>query len=159
MEKLVHCKQFDTGFTCGTFDLLHAGHVLMLEEAKQYCDHLIVGLQVDPTIDRPQKNSPIQSIFERQVQLKGCRFVDSIVTYNTEADLLDILQALTIDVRFVGEEYSNKDFTGKEYCLKNNIAIVYKQRKHRFSSSELRNRIQVPTAFVFTEQHTSQVLG
>lgn len=100
------------GFVCSAFDLFHAGHVLMLEEAKQQCDHLIVGLQTDPTLDRPHKNKPVQSVFERFVQLRACKYVDEIVVYSTEADLLNLLQSFPIDVRILGEEYEGKDFTG-----------------------------------------------
>lgn len=129
------------GFTCSTFDLLHAGHVLMLEECKQQCDYLIVGLQTDPTIDRANKNSPIQSIVERQLQLKACKWVDEVVVYSTEKDLQDLLLILPIHKRFLGEEYSGKDFTGKNICEERMIEIVYNSRRHSFSSSELRKRI------------------
>lgn len=125
------------GFTCSCFDLLHSGHVLMLQEAKAQCDYLIVGLQTDPTIDRPSKNKPVQSIVERYIQLKAVKYVDEIVPYTTEADLLDLLQALPINVRIIGEEYRDKDFTGKDLPIK----IHYNSRKHRFSSSELRGRL------------------
>jgi len=132
------------GFTCSTFDLLHAGHILMLEEAKQYCDYLMVGLQTDPTIDRPDtKNKPAQSIIERHIQLSAVKFVDEIVIYETEKDLLDILKIYPINVRFVGEEYLNKNFTGKDYCLDNNIEIIYNNRKHDFSTTELRKRTSI----------------
>jgi glycerol-3-phosphate cytidylyltransferase len=130
------------GITFSTFDLLHAGHVLMLEEAKQQCDYLICGLQTDPTIDRPEtKNKPIQSIIERQIQLAGVKFVDEVVVYETEKDLMDLLAIYPINVRFVGEEYRNKDFTGKDYCLDNGIELIYNNRKHKFSTTELRKRI------------------
>jgi glycerol-3-phosphate cytidylyltransferase len=129
------------GFTCSTFDLLHAGHILMLAEAKQICDYLIVGLQTDPTIDRPEiKNKPVQSVVERYVQLSAVKFVDQIVVYQTEKDLEDMLMFLPITVRFIGEEYEGKDFTGKEICEDRGVKIWYNSRKHRFSSSELRNR-------------------
>ncbi len=105
-----------TGITFSAFDLLHAGHVRMLEEAKLHCDYLIVGLQTDPTIDRPEKNKPTQSVVERYIQLKACKFVDEIIPYTTEQDLEDILQALSIDVRILGDEYKEVDFTGREYC-------------------------------------------
>lgn len=130
-----------TGITFSAFDLLHAGHVKMLEEAKQYCDYLIVGLQTDPTIDRPEKNKPAQSVVERYIQLKACKFVDEIIPYATEQDLQDILQAFTIDVRILGEEYKDKDFTGREYCEKMGIKLVYNKRNHRFSSSGLRKEV------------------
>ena len=129
------------GFTCSTFDLLHAGHILMLAEAKQVCDHLIVGLQTDPTIDRPEtKNKPVQSVVERFVQLSAVKFVDQIIVYQTEKDLEDMLMFLPITVRFIGEEYEGKDFTGKQICEERGIKIWYNSRKHRFSSSELRKR-------------------
>ena len=132
------------GITFSTFDLLHAGHILMLQEAKQYCDYLIVGLQTDPTIDRPEtKNKPSQSIVERQIQLAAVKHVDEIVIYETEKDLLDILTIYPINIRFVGEEYQNKDFTGKQYCLDNGIELVYNNRKHRFSTTELRQRAAI----------------
>ena len=130
-----------TGFTCSTFDLLHAGHIIMLEEAKRNCDYLIVGLQVDPTLDRPDtKNRPVQSIVERQIQLEGCQYIDYIIVYQSEQDLMDILTICNIDVRFLGEDYIDKDFTGKQYCIDNGIEIYYNKRKHRFSTTELRQR-------------------
>ncbi len=130
------------GITFGAFDLLHAGHVAMLAEAKQNCDYLIVGLQNDPSVDRPEKNQPIQSIFERQLQITACRFVDEVVVYNTENDVLDILKALPIDVRIIGSDYLKKDFTGKQYCVDSDIEIVYNNRDHSFSTSELRDRVK-----------------
>ena len=129
------------GFTCSTFDLLHAGHILMLAECKQVCDYLIVGVQSDPTIDRPgTKNKPVQSIVERYVQLSAVKFVDEIIVYNTEKDLEDMLMFLPIGVRIIGEEYKDKDFTGKQICEDRGIKIWYNSRSHRFSSSELRQR-------------------
>lgn len=129
------------GFTCSTFDLLHAGHILMLAECKQICDYLIVGVQSDPTIDRPgTKNKPVQSIVERYVQLSAVKFVDEIIVYNTEKDLEDMLMFLPISVRIIGEEYKDKDFTGKQICEDRGIKIWYNSRSHRFSSSELRQR-------------------
>ena len=129
------------GFTCSTFDLLHAGHILMLAEAKQICDYLIVGLQTDPTIDRPDtKNKPVQSIVERYVQLSAVKFVDEIVVYDTEKDLEDLLMFLPINHRIIGEEYRDSNFTGKNICEDRGINIIYNSRKHRFSSSELRQR-------------------
>jgi glycerol-3-phosphate cytidylyltransferase len=125
------------GFTCSTFDLLHAGHILMLEEAWECCDHLIVGLQVDPTIDRPEKNKPVQSITERYLQLRGCRFVDEIIPYTTEADLLNLLKGLAIDVRFLGQEYETKQFTGAELDME----YHFNKRDHNWSSTELRQRV------------------
>jgi len=130
-----------TGITFSTFDLFHAGHVKMLEEAKTKCDYLIAGLQLDPSIDRPEKNKPAQSIIERFIQLKGCKFVDEIVPYVTELDLIDILSSFKIDIRIIGEEYKEKDFTGKEYCKKKGIEIYYNKREHRFSSSALRKQV------------------
>lgn len=129
------------GITFSAFDLLHAGHVRMLEEAKMHCDHLIVGLQTDPTIDRPEKNRPTQSVVERYIQLKGCKFVDEIIPYTTEQDLQDILQAYPIHVRILGEEYKDKVFTGREYCEKMEIRLVFNKRNHRFSSSGLRREV------------------
>jgi len=129
------------GFTCSTFDLLHAGHILMLAECKQICDYLIVGVQSDPTIDRPgTKNKPVQSIVERYVQLSAVKFVDEIIVYNTEKDLEDMLMFLPISVRIIGEEYKDKDFTGKSICEDRGIKIWFNSRSHRFSSSELRQR-------------------
>lgn len=125
------------GFTCSCFDLFHAGHIMMLKEAKERCDYLIVGLQTDPTIDRPQKNKPVQSVFERFVQLDACKYVDEIVVYATEKDLLDILQSYKIDIRIIGEEYQNKQFTGCELP----IQIHFNKRRHSFSTTELRARV------------------
>ena len=130
------------GFTCSTFDLLHAGHILMLAEAKSICDYLIVGLQIDPSIDRPNViNKPVQSIVERFVQLSAVKFVDEIIVYQTEKDLEDMLMFLPITIRIIGEEYKDKEFTGKQICEQRNIQIYYNQRKHSFSTTELRNRV------------------
>jgi len=129
------------GFTCSTFDLLHAGHILMLAEAKQICDYLIVGLQIDPSIDRETKNKPVQSIVERYVQLKAVKFVDEIIVYQTEKDLEDLLMFLPISIRIIGEEYRDKPFTGKEICEQRGIKIFYNERKHSFSTTELRKRV------------------
>lgn len=129
------------GITFSAFDLLHAGHIKMLEEAKHQCDYLIIGLQTDPTVDRPLKNKPTQSVVERYIQLKGCRFVDEIVPYTTEQDLEDILQAFQIDVRIVGDEYENSDFTGRKYCEQSGIILYFNARDHRFSSSNLRQEV------------------
>jgi glycerol-3-phosphate cytidylyltransferase len=129
------------GFTCSTFDLLHAGHVTMLEEAKRHCDFLIVGLQNDPTLDRPEKNAPVQSIVERQIQLAAVKYVDEIVIYNTEQDLIDLLLTLPIDVRILGDEYKTKDFTGKDIAKQRGSKIIYNGRDHSFSSSSLRKRV------------------
>lgn len=134
------------GFTCSCFDLLHAGHVQMLKEAKANCDWLVVGLQTDPTIDRPTKNKPVQSVTERYIQLAAVRFVDELIIYATEADLLDVLKSFPINVRFIGEEYKDKDFTGKDYCLDNGIEIYYNRRQHSFSTTDLRKRVVDATA-------------
>ena len=130
-----------TGITFSAFDLLHAGHVKMLEEAKMHCDYLIAGLQTDPTIDRPEKNKPTQSVVERYIQLKACKFVDEIIPYATEQDLQDILQSFAIDVRIIGEEYIDTNFTGRDYCEKRGIRLIYNKRRHRFSSSGLRKEV------------------
>ena len=130
------------GITFSTFDLLHAGHVAMLREAKSKCDYLIVGLQSDPTIDRPDtKNSPIQTMFERYLQLKAVEYVDEVVPYQTERDLEDILETLPINIRILGEEYRDKDFTGKDICRKRGIELYFNKRDHRFSTSDLRKRV------------------
>ncbi len=130
-----------TGITFSAFDLLHAGHIKMLEEAKSKCDYLIVGLQTDPTLDRPEKNKPIQTVVERYIQLKGCKFVDEIVPYATEQDLEDVLKSFQIDMRIVGDEYAEKDFTGRTYCEEKGIELYFNKREHRFSSSSLRKDI------------------
>tara|TARA_B100000900_G_scaffold111473_1_gene93210 strand:- start:53 stop:460 length:408 start_codon:yes stop_codon:yes gene_type:complete len=130
------------GFTCSTFDLLHAGHIQMLRDAKEQCDYLICGLQVDPSIDRKDKNSPVQTIVERYTQLNAVRYVDEIIPYQTENDLEDILNMLHIDVRILGEEYKNKTFTGRAICAKRGIELFFNKREHRFSSSDLRNRVK-----------------
>ena len=130
------------GITFSTFDMLHAGHIAMLSEAKNHCDYLIAGLQTDPTIDRPDsKNPPVQSIVERQIQLSATRFVDEIVVYQTEKDLEDILLTLPIDVRILGVEYEDKDFTGRKICIERGIELVFNKRDHSFSSSSLRKRV------------------
>ena len=126
------------GFTCSTFDLFHAGHIMMLKEARRQCEHLIVGLQSDPTIDRPEtKNKPVQSMFERFVQLDACKYVNEIIPYSTEKELLDILLSYPISVRIIGEEYEDKEFTGKQLP----IEIYYNKRRHSFSTTELRQRV------------------
>jgi len=125
------------GFTCSSFDLFHAGHVSMLREAKSQCDYLIVGLQTDPTIDRPEKNKPIQSITERYIQLSGCKYVDEIVMYATENDLTNVLKTFSIDVRILGEEYRHRPFTGKDIEME----FYFNTRQHSFSTTELRERI------------------
>jgi glycerol-3-phosphate cytidylyltransferase len=129
------------GFTASQFDMLHAGHVAMLSEAKNHCDYLIAGLQNNASWDRPEKNEPIQSIVERQIQLAATRYVDEIVVYNTEKDLEDILLTLPIDVRILGVEYEDKEFTGKDICNKRNIKLIFNSRDHSFSSSSLRKRV------------------
>jgi len=129
------------GLTASTFDLLHAGHIAMLREAKSQCDHLICALQVDPSVDRPEKNSPVQSIVERYAQLSAVTYVDEVLVYCTETDLLDIIQMYPIDLRILGEEYRDKDFTGKDECRKRGIQLYFNKREHRFSSSDLRKRV------------------
>lgn len=142
-----HIKKFKSegkriGITFSTFDLFHAGHVAMLSDAKNHCDYLICGLQTDPTIDRPDtKNKPVQSIVERQIQLAACRYVDEVVVYSTEQDLVDLLLILPVDVRILGVEYSNKEFSGKHECFMRNIELVFNGRDHSFSSSSLRKRV------------------
>lgn len=129
------------GFTCSTFDLLHAGHIQMLRDAREQCDYLICGLQIDPSIDRPEKNSPVQTIVERHIQLSAVKYVDEIIPYQTETDLEDILNMLHIDVRILGEEYKNGKFTGRAICAKRGIELYFNKREHRFSSSDLRKRV------------------
>jgi|TARA_B100001094_G_scaffold297139_1_gene319904 glycerol-3-phosphate cytidylyltransferase len=130
------------GITFSSFDLFHSGHVAMLKEARANCDYLMVGLQTDPTLDRPEKNKPIQSVFERYVQLEGCKYIDEIIPYATEQDLLDILLTYDVNKRFIGEEYRTKDFTGKQLCVDKSIEIYYNKRQHSFSTSGLRKRIE-----------------
>ena len=134
-------KGLKIGITFSQFDLLHAGHIAMLAEAKNHCDYLIAGLQNNAAWDRPQKNSPIQSLVERQIQLSAVRFVDEIVVYNTEKDLEDILLTLPLDVRILGVEYIHSDFTGREICEKRKIQLVFNSRDHSFSSTNLRERV------------------
>lgn len=129
------------GITFSCFDLFHAGHVKMLEEAKNQCDYLIVGFQIDPSIDRPEKNKPVQSVLERFIQIKACKYIDEIVPYVSEQDLLDILSAYKINIRIIGEEYKTISFTGKNLCKSKNIEIYYNKREHRFSSSGLRKQV------------------
>jgi len=132
------------GITFSTFDLFHAGHIAMLEECKRQCNYLIVGLQTDPTIDRPDtKNKPAQTIYERWMQLDACKFIDKIIPYATEADVIDILLSQHIDIRFLGEEYRDTEFTGKDECLRKRIKIIYNSREHRFSTTELRKRAAI----------------
>lgn len=130
------------GITFSTFDMLHAGHIAMLAEAKNHCDYLICGLQTDPTIDRPDtKNKPVQSIVERQIQLAACRYVDEVVVYQTEQDLIDLLLILPIDIRVLGIEYEDKEYTGKQECWTRGIECIFNGRDHSFSSSSLRKRV------------------
>ena len=129
------------GFTCSAFDLLHAGHIQMLRDAKEQCDYLICGLQINPSLDRKEKNAPIQTVVERYTQLKAVSYVDEIIPYLTESDLCDILSMYHIDVRILGEEYKEKDFTGKDICKKRGIQLYFNKRDHRFSSSDLRKRV------------------
>ena len=130
------------GFTASTFDLLHAGHIAMLREAKEQCDYLMVGLQVDPSLDRPEKNPPVQTLVERWTQLQGVKYVDEIIPYQTEEDLQDILKLFNIDVRIIGEEYKDTTFTGRATCAQRGIEIYFNKRDHRFSSSDLRERVK-----------------
>jgi glycerol-3-phosphate cytidylyltransferase len=141
-NKVKELEQKRVGITFSTFDLLHAGHIAMLSEAKKHCDYLIAALQTDPTIDRPDtKNKPVQTIVERQIQLQAVRYVDEIVVYQTEKDLEDILLTLPVNVRILGVEYEGKDFTGKAICDQRGIELVYNGRDHSFSSSNLRKRV------------------
>lgn len=133
------------GFTCGAFDLFHAGHNIFLRDARKFCDRLVVGLHTDPTIDRLEKNKPIQTIYERYVQLKNCAWVDDIIPYDTEMDLLNVLATNTIHIRFLGADYINKPFTGDKFCEAMGIEIFFLNRYHNFSSSELRKRLQNDT--------------
>ena len=134
------------GITFSAFDLLHAGHVVMLREAKNHCDYLIAGIQTDPTIDRPDsKNKPVQSLVERYAQLSAVKYVDEIIPYQTEQDLIDILSMYEIDVRILGDEYKEKDFTGKDVCNKRGIDLYFNKRDHRFSTSDLRERVENAT--------------
>ena len=129
------------GITASTFDLLHAGHVEMLREAKDHCEYLICALQIDPSVDRKEKNKPVQTIVERYTQLSAVKFVDEVIPYMYESDLVDILSMRNIDVRILGEEYRDKDFTGKDICRKRDIELHFNKRDHRFSSSDLRKRV------------------
>ena len=142
------------GITFSTFDMLHAGHIAMLAEAKNHCDYLIAGLQTDPTIDRPDtKNKPVQSIVERQIQLAACRYVDEVVVYQTEQDLVDLLLILPIDVRVLGVEYENKPFTGEQEGFTRGIRPIFNRRDHSFSSSGLRTRVvEAETMKVLTKK-------
>jgi glycerol-3-phosphate cytidylyltransferase len=140
--KQLHAEGKKIGITFSTFDMLHAGHIAMLSDAKNHCDYLICGLQTDPTIDRPDtKNKPVQSVVERQIQLAACRYVDEVVVYQTEQDLIDLLLILPVDVRILGVEYQDKEFTGHHECYQRKIEIVFNGRDHSFSSSSLRKRV------------------
>ena len=129
------------GITFSTFDLLHAGHIAMLREAKEHCDYLICGLQVDPSLDRPDKNKPVQTLVERWTQLQGVKYVDEIIPYQTETDVEDILQLFNFDIRIIGDEYKHGKFTGRAICAARGIEIYFNKREHRFSSTELRKRV------------------
>jgi glycerol-3-phosphate cytidylyltransferase len=130
------------GITASTFDLLHAGHIEMLREAKAQCDYLICALQIDPSVDRPEKNAPVQTIVERYTQLEAVKFVDEIIPYLHETDLEDILEMRQIHVRILGEEYRDQDFTGRDICKRRDIDLHFNKRDHRFSSSGLRKRVK-----------------
>ena len=141
------------GITFSTFDMLHAGHIAMLAEAKNHCDYLICGLQTDPTIDRPDtKNKPVQSIVERQIQLAACRYVDEVVVYQTEQDLVDLLLILPLDIRVLGVEYQHQNFSGYEECGMRGIELVFNGRDHSFSSSSLRKRVVEAETFKALKQ-------
>jgi glycerol-3-phosphate cytidylyltransferase len=135
-----------TGIVTSTFDLLHAGHIMMIREAKEQCNYLIAALQVDPSIDRPEKNKPVQTLVERHVQLSAVKYIDEIVCYQTEKDLEDILEMFQLDIRILGDEYKNKDFTGREICKRRDIELYFNKRDHRFSSSDLRKRVSVKSS-------------
>ena len=130
-----------TGLTASTFDLLHAGHVLMLREAKSQCDYLICALQVDPSLDRREKNAPVQTLVERYAQLAAVKYVDEIIVYQTEGDLEDILELYPINIKIMGKEYKDIEFTGREICKRRGISVYFNSRDHRFSSSDLRARV------------------
>lgn len=140
-NRLAELKGLTIGLTASSFDLLHAGHITMLAEARTYCDYLIAALQIDPTVDRPDKNFPVQSIVERQIQLAGTRYVDEIIVYHTEQDLETLMKILPIQRRILGIEYRDQDFTGRQICIDRGIEIVYNSRPHDFSTTELRQRI------------------
>jgi len=134
-------KEMRIGFTCGAFDLLHAGHVLMLQEAAEVCDHLIVGLHIDPSLERPQKNAPVQDLIERYIQLDAVRYVDEVIPYRTEEEMHNLLRILRINVRIVGEEYRSVALSGQDVCEELGIQIYYNSRTHNLSSTELRERV------------------
>lgn len=135
-------KESVIGFTASTFDLLHAGHIAMLREAKEVCNHLVCAIQVDPSVDRTEKNAPVQTLVERWVQLEAVKYVDEIIPYQTETDLEDILQLFNFDIRIIGEEYKHGKFTGRATCAARGIDIYFNKRDHRFSSSDLRKRVK-----------------
>lgn len=149
-----NCK---VGFTASTFDLFHAGHILMLREAKAHCDYLICGLQVDPSIDRNYKNKPVQTLTERFIQLSACKYVDEIVPYVTEADLEEILRAYPINIRILGEEYRHTNFTGRDICKSRDIALYFNKRDHSFSSSGLRTRVYNAQCDILEEKRSQYV--
>jgi glycerol-3-phosphate cytidylyltransferase len=133
---------YKNGITFGAFDLMHAGHVAMFRDCKLYCDYLLVGIHVNPSLEKPQKNKPVQSIVERQITVSACKYVDQVIVYETEQDLADILSILDINVRFIGIDHKDTWTSGKEICDKKRIPIIYNNRDHRFSSTELRERIK-----------------
>lgn len=146
------------GFNCSCFDLFHAGHVTMLKMEKDLCDYLKVALQVDPTIDRPGlKNKPVQSIYERYSQVQSCKYVDEILLYDTEADLLNLIKSQTMHIRFLSEEYKDRDFTGKQYCVDNGIELHYHRRQHTFSTTELRKRVYDMEVAKRSEKNVSDI--
>lgn len=141
------------GFNCSCFDLFHAGHVTMLKMEKEKCDYLKVAIQVDPTIDRPGlKNKPVQSIYERYAQLQACKYVDEILVYDTESELLNLIMTQDMNIRFLSEEYLNRDFTGKQYCMDNGIELYYHKRQHTYSTSDLRKRVYIMEKKRFDEK-------
>ena len=150
---------YKVGFTASTFDLFHAGHILMLREAKAHCDYLICGLQVDPSIDRNYKNKPVQTLTERFIQLSACKYVDEIVPYVTEADLEEILRAYPINIRILGEEYRHTNFTGRDICKSRDIALYFNKRDHSFSSSGLRTRVYNAQCDILEEKRSQYVPG
>ena len=148
------------GFNCSSFDLFHAGHVTMLKMEKELCDHLKVALQVDPTIDRPGiKNKPVQSVYERYVQLQACKYVDEILVYETEEDLINLMKSQTIHIRVLSEEYKDRDFTGKQYCIDNGIELFFHLRRHKYSSTEIRNRVYHLETQKRIEKNQENVIG
>ena len=142
MQLSTYNFDYTKGITASTFDLLHAGHITMLKEAQSHCDYLICALQTDPTIDRPtSKNKPIQSLVERYIQLEAVKYVDEIIVYQTEKDLEDLLRVMDVQIRILGEEYRNCNFTGKYICEARGIELYFNKREHNFSTTELRERI------------------